>query len=321
MLVDLVAENSATGIAETTGAHAEFLAERRDQTSAAIREVWGDALDLYDVVREAAYDLGSEVNTRDREAAAEADSFAFDVLANLHARACRISDEVGSLLRSGHGTGALSLWRSIHELTVVAKLVNEHGDELARRYLDHGAVSSYDDQLEYNKHADALCVDPIEDDELNEAKRRRDAATKRNDEGFEKPFGWAKNLPGRSNWKTLEGLARLNHLRPFYSLASHGIHATPRGGDLSYIVLNDGTPALAAGPTTAGLAEPASAAALSFTEITTVFVTNSFVREPDLSRIAAAKALHRLREILDEQLAQAHRAHERRLEAAAETRR
>ncbi len=60
----------------------------------------------------------------------------------LHLRACRTTLEILTLIENGFPDGAYARWRTLYEITVVAFFLFRHGDEAAKRYLDHDVVST-----------------------------------------------------------------------------------------------------------------------------------------------------------------------------------
>ncbi|WP_217430933.1 DUF5677 domain-containing protein [Sphingomonas bacterium] len=54
-----------------------------------------------------------------------------DTMLHLHARACQVVFEIITLMENGLADGAMARWRTLHEITVVATILAEHGEELA----------------------------------------------------------------------------------------------------------------------------------------------------------------------------------------------
>ncbi|WP_404870068.1 hypothetical protein ACI1MP_31415 [Kitasatospora griseola] len=81
------------------------ISRRRHAFERGLRRHWGRGLGLYHLTLDQARELGSEINRVVEPA--ERDQV-FQVLTRLHARACRIADEVYCLLGSGHGDGAMN---------------------------------------------------------------------------------------------------------------------------------------------------------------------------------------------------------------------
>ena len=76
--------------------------------------------------------------------------------------------------------------------------------------------------------------------------------------------GWAaKHLEKRDpNIADIQGAAGIDHLAPYYRMASHNVHANPKGVFFKLGLIDEASTMLA-GPSNAGLADPGHATALS----------------------------------------------------------
>jgi hypothetical protein len=133
-------------------------------------------------------------------------------------------------LRSGFSTGAFARWRTLHEIWVVFALLSEGDEELAHRYLARDAVESAKGQREYEETWQALGFDPPDwtsqqRDELRSSLRQEYGAS------FLEGYGWAAPLFGgrAPTFRQSQKLAKLDHWRGYYRMASHGTHANPKG--------------------------------------------------------------------------------------------
>ena len=70
-----------------------------------------------------------------------------------------------------------------------------------------------------------------------------------------------------SPFADIEKASGLDHLRPYYKMASHNVHANPRGISF-HLGLSDGSDILLAGPSSYGLTDPAHGAAMSVHQAT-----------------------------------------------------
>lgn len=315
--IESAAHDSASRYLAEAPAHAAALHTERQGFEERLATVWGEALDLYDVVVEVCRHYGSEINGTDRPQAAASQSFRFEVLVNLHVRSCRTAREIGALLRAGYAKGALARWRAMHELAIVARLIADGDDELAERYLLHDHVDALDAMKEYNEHAAQLGETPLDDVDLDEATTAYDQMIRRFGKKFAGQNGWAAGLVDRPTWKQLEQKAELGHLRPYYTWSSHSIHATPKGGRLTMLDTADGV-FLEVGPNTSSLADPASAALASLCSVTVGLLgwqLDDEARASSATRAIAMRTILMLRETADEILLAAHREHERRVAA------
>ena len=76
-------------------------------------------------------------------------------------------------------------------------------------------------------------------------------------------------------------------MRSYYKLASHNVHANPKGIFFRLGLANAGKEILLAGPTNTGFADPANGTIVSIAQITTAFLLHN----PNLDRIVACKSL------------------------------
>ena len=168
---------------------------RRDRRRLAItlEEVWGDAFDLYDAISYASYELGARWAA---ESAIDASRpIVWSTLLDLHARACCVAAEVGVLQRTGFPSGAEARHRTLHELTVIAAVLQDSDEEITRRYRDFEAVEHYQDAKAYQEHAEALDMTPLADDELTLLRERYNEVVDRwGGRSFTRPLGWAGSV-------------------------------------------------------------------------------------------------------------------------------
>jgi hypothetical protein len=230
---------------------------------------WRKPLKLLEMFLAIAMEAGADFNQEFREVAAQEKNYVFDVLTRLHARACQLTSEILVLLKSGHADGAHARWRSLHEITVVALFIESAGNEIAEKYLAHDAVESYKAARQFQAHNARLGFEPIDDDEFKEIRSAYEYLVNRFGEIFKTDYGWVSPLiPGkRPSFSDIEQKVGLDHFRPYYKLASHNVHANPKG-IFHKLGLLPGRNVLLAGPSNVGLAEPGQGAAISLGQIT-----------------------------------------------------
>lgn len=242
--------------------------------------IWGAADRRYQVTAYVAYEIGDRVS---RTIPADAKLTA---LLGLHARACRVVAEIRLLTMNGFLAGAEARWRSLHELAVVALLLSEAEQLVAERYLAASAVEQYADAAGFNEKAPQLGYQPYSDDELAAWKTRRDEVIAKFGADIAETNGWAAPLfpqnpnqarggrPRTITFSSLESLVNLDHLRPFYRLGNHHIHAGPRAAELN-IVNRGEQQTWTVGATVFGdIAEISHAALISLLQITTALVSH-----------------------------------------------
>lgn len=316
MIERAAAELAAPEIADP----ARALTEDRSRTAAfeaRLAARWGRGLDLADLMIEESLQAGIWLNTRWRPKAAASEDQKFEALVRLHGRAVQTAREVQVLLRAGYSTGALARWRTIHEIWIVSILLAENNAEISRRYLVHEAVESMIGQEWYEDTWETL---GFESPDPNDAAKRATARAELEQEFgsvFLRPYGWAAPLfNGKAPKLTdLPKLANLDHWRSYYKMASHGVHANPKGIMWS---LQDPRPTerIWAGPSNAGLIDPAQCTLIALYGITACLMMNS-VRElidEDHDQIIAlirTRIVDEMRQRAIETLDATHQAQER----------
>jgi hypothetical protein len=258
-----------------------------------IEKDWGKAIDLLEMLYFLASEAGGNFNNEFRPSAAARKDFVFDVLSKLHARSCQITYEIILLLRHGFADGAHARWRTLHEISLFGNFIKKHGSEVAERYLYHDAVESYKASLSFQEHCETLGYQKLNDKEYGAIKSIYDYCIKKYGPPFKNKYGWAasainKDNPNISDIELDVGLA---HMRPYYRMASHNIHANPKGINFRLGLLPDGDPLLLAGPSNLGLTDPGHCTAISILQITTTLLTSI---EPNLDRLVVLTILTNL---------------------------
>jgi hypothetical protein len=293
----------------------EMLTEHRAHREAFEADLlifWGKAFDLYETFHVSCKEAGHDFFERYMPDPDDPHDFVFDALMRLHARACLVASEVLSLLRAGFPSGAHARWRTIHELGVVAFFITEHGQEIARRYLAHDTIQRYKSAELYNTYHEKLGYEPFEPSELTAIEKRYRDALDEFGPGFGKEWGWA--IPaladGRSpTFKAIEEAAGLDHLRPYYRMASDPSHANAHGS-FSDLGLHDPSGILV-GPSPIGFADPAHGACISLFQVT-VCVLNYRV---DMRNAMTLNALSKMLKQVGETFLDAQHRAEAALEA------
>lgn len=214
-----------------------------------------------------------------------------EALTRLHGRACQIGSEVLALLRAGHADGAMARWRTLHEVSVVARFIVAKGGDIGTRYLAHDVIESRRAARGYQTMASRLRHKPISQRELDRISRAADALVAEYGPAFDEEYGWAAHALNirRPKITDIERFVELDHLRPYYKLASHNVHANPKGILIS-LGIPDSRQMLASGPSNLGLTDPAQNASLSLAQITTTLATYW----PSLEALAVVGMLNEL---------------------------
>jgi hypothetical protein len=196
-----------------------------------LRNHWGEALDLMYVVVAGAIEMGEHFKAKNDS---HADEWLLIALIGLYARACRVAMEVHHLLGGGLPLGALARSRTLHEIAVVTSLISKFDgrsghDDLAERYMLHALILQHKDYLQYDRTFSGV---PHEfEGPFVSSQKARDGLRERFGKEFLEPHGWAFNVTGnaRAGIDVLEKMANLDHLRIFYKVTSHEVHADAAG--------------------------------------------------------------------------------------------
>lgn len=251
-------------------------------------DVWGPALDALEAVWIAAYEAGEALNAEEHRNP-PVDDPQLEVLVRLHARACLTVSEILALFRSGHASGALARWRTLHELAVVALFIRDHDRVTAERYIVHADVRIVGRLDAYQRHAEALGEERLTAEEERAIRNRRTEvlASVTNPRAFATPWGWAGEAVGkaRPDFGDLQSAVHLERWQPFVDLAHYPVHAGSSA--LTFALGNDGD-YLLAGPSNAGLAEigPASAISLQLATVALLMYRPTPMRSAALLAIA-----------------------------------
>ena len=273
-----------------------------------LNQRWATPLGLLELFISLATDAGSSFNSNFRPDAALKHDVAFEALTRLHARACQISSEVLVLLRHGYADGAHARWRSIHEISIVSFMIREHGNDLAERYLLHDTVQRYKLACDHQEYHERIGHDPIPAEDIERLKAERDELVDRFGSSFKRDYGWAAEAIGnpRPTIRGLEEHAGIDHMRPYYRMASDNVHANAHASfyRLGLGLRQLGGDTLLAGPSNMGLADPGHATALSLGQIT----INLIGTQPGMCSALTSSLLLKLRDRVGSEFLKVHRA-------------
>ena len=273
-------ELTADAIAQPRRARSEE-ASQQAAFEARLEARWGRGLDLADLVAHEAYESGRWVNDLLGPAAETRQDRKFEALIRLHGKAVMTAREVLVLLRSGYSSGSLARWRTLHEVWVVFLLLADGDQELSRRYLVHDVVESLKGQEEYEQTWDALGHEPP-DWTAAEGEETREELVDEFGRTFLQPYGWAAPLfnDKAPKFKQLQERVDLDPWRGYYRMASHGTHANSKG--VAWNIQDLGTVDMIwAGPSNAGLVDPAQCSLIGLAGLTASLMAYAVSELPD----------------------------------------
>jgi hypothetical protein len=269
-----------------------------------IMKKWGPALDLLETMVVIATEAGEEFHEDICHESITGKGNLIEALTRLHARACQVASEVLTLLKAGYADGAHARWRCLHEINVVLLFLSSLGEETAEKYLLHEAIESYKAALLYQKHCERLKYEPFTEEEMDKFKTDRNQLVARFGKSFAGDYGWAATELGidKPCFRDIENKVELSHIHPFYKMASHNVHANPKGVFFKLGVFLDGPDVLLAGPSALGLTEPGQGTAISIMQATTALLTT----EPNMDSLVICDVLRRFANKTEEAFIAAH---------------
>lgn len=263
----------------------------RDGFQERLHARWGRSVSLLRMLLTVSREFGELANASFRSSEDHETPVLADVLLRLHARACQVTDEVACLLAAGFSDGAMARWRTLHEIAAVALFLREQGEAVAQRYVDHEVIESARAARDYDECRERLGYEPIAEVELVEIHEAHEKAVANYGPSFDGPYGWAADALRlkKPTLKDVRAAAGIDHMRSHYRLASHNVHANPKGVFVKLGLLGD-SGVLLAGPSNAGLSEPGQNAAISLTQVCSALGT----LEPTMDTIMVLHILNKL---------------------------
>ena len=266
---------------------------------------WAKPLHLLELTVAIAQEVAEGVGDQVAAGEVSVDEHTFRSLWAVHARACQVSRAILALLRSGFADDAHARWRSLHELAVVGNFIGKHGEAVAERYLLHEIVQQRKLARAYKEHEDGARLEPLTQAEIDVLDERCEALVARFGKGFTGDYGWAASVLGieRPSLAEIERAVQLDHLRPYYRMASDNVHANSHGAFYKLGGFPPHLDILLAGPSNMGLADPGHGAAWSLTQVTAALVSTV----PTLDSLTELTVLELLQEETGTAFLQAHK--------------
>jgi hypothetical protein len=249
-----------------------------------IRRVWGKPLDLLEIFLELCLETAILFHENIESHITPENKHLYQALLRLHARGCQVGAEVLTLLNSGFADGAHARWRTLYEITIVAFFISENGNDIAERYIRHDTIESYRAINVYQKCHKRLGYEPCTVEEIAEVTTAFNELCERFGPNFKEKYGWASEAlhKEKPRFVDIENATNFDHWRAHYKLASHNIHAEPKG-----IVFRLGMPTktpgkirLLPGPSDAGFTDPAHCTAISLYQLTCALLSIGIKNNP-----------------------------------------
>lgn len=273
-------------------------------------DIWGEALDELFMLITMAIEMGRVAHKKNSRRKKQ--KLVNGVLIRLHARACQVALESFFLMLKGFADGAMARWRTLHEISVISSFLAKHGEDLAEKYLAHEHIESYKAALQYQKYSKFYSRKETSKKVLDRLKETCSSLEKKYGESFCNEYGWASTTlkNKRPTFSTIEESLHLDHVRPYYKMASYNVHANSKGILFRLGLLN--ADKILTGPSDLGLADPGQNIAFSISFIT----TNLFSLDQTMDMVTYSKVM----QIFSRQVEQKFSIVHRRIEKAAKKR-
>jgi Family of unknown function (DUF5677) len=238
-----------------------------------LERLWGASLDALRILLLACEQGCQLAAERHNNSKARKGRATKSVLIRLHARACQVSSEIITLLENGYADGAIARWRTLHEISIVALVISDGGDDLARAYIEHEIIEIKRAHDRYMIDHETLGLSAPTKRETARIDRQYHLAVQKYGSSFGTEYGWAASYLKlkRPRFIDLQDIAKRIEMHSYYKMASYNVHASSRGltHRMTDGLNNEG---LITGYSNAGLEEPGVQTAMSLTLITSAAV-------------------------------------------------
>lgn len=176
---------------------------------------------LLTIIREWSQEAHERENTRTKRNREQIPA----LLIRFLVRACQVTDEIICLLENGFGDGAMARWRTLHEITVVATVISQYGESMAKRYLAHQAVESKRAMDKYLACYEQIGYRPLPVREQKKILRHYDKAIVQYGKPFKTDYGWAASHlnKDRPTFSDLEAAVGRAHMRAHYQMGNDNV--------------------------------------------------------------------------------------------------
>lgn len=216
-------------------------------------------------------------------------------LSYLFPRALLVAQEVICLLKGGFPDGALTRWRSLHELNVTAMFIAKHGIAAAVPYLLSFHFHARRAARQMNEYSDRADITSISDCEMADLDARCAAAEAVLGRKIDKDKlgDWPAITQTHKTFAEIEKDVGMDHWRPYYKWASTHTHAHHRPIDKLLGMAESSEKNMhLVGPSNSGFVNPFEMTALTLAQITSTFL----LQAPNLDRIVHSQVVLRLAE-------------------------
>jgi hypothetical protein len=251
---------------------------------------WRKAFDLLEMMWMLSEEVGSAQNSEHRPDAAKSKDYHFEALTFLHARSLLVTREIICLMQGGFPDGAMSRWRTLHELAVTGAFLQKNKQEISHRYLASRFFASYRAAKDAKQHAERANLEPFSDAEMEEMKKYCDHFAALFGKEMSNDYGWASpvfNGNPKPNFRMIEEAVKLDHWRPRYRWASQHVHSPHRPTHALLGMAEARQQVFLVGQSNSGMVDPIQMTAISLS----IATSNLLVMKPTFDHIIAMNIL------------------------------
>jgi hypothetical protein len=186
---------------------------------------WKIFLDLFETIIVMSREIGEEVCKKYKESASENNDFLFEASIFLQARGCLISEQILSLSKNGFPDGALSCWRTLHEIAVYSCCINKYGQEIAERFLRYFEIEKLKEMKMHQKNRNFLGYNSVVSEDITMQQLVVRRLLERFGEEFNNENGWIKSVLANTKFNNIEKDVELDYFRLYYKKACCVLHA------------------------------------------------------------------------------------------------
>lgn len=244
--------------------------EAREGFEERLHRRWGEAFDLFNYSIILNHQSGVTLKQQLIENEVPESNPLFAALIRLHARACQVAREILTLMRAGYADGAFSRWRALYEMAVSSQFIGKHGEDVARRFLEHKVVDDYYEIELYREHREELGFAPIPEEEWESLTEQFENKVGKYGGVFKTSYGWAApELEENPSRRAVAEDVGLDRYEPYFAFASDAVHGGSKG-TLFRMGLTERaqTEVMLSGPSNIGFTDPAQFSLLTLVEVT-----------------------------------------------------
>ena len=237
---------------------------------------WKPAFDHLEMMWHVASEIG-ELHGKEVQSRNEHDNDeVMAALAHIFPKALLIIQEIICLLKGGYPDGALTKWRSLHELSITAMYIRKRGQRAAVAYLVSFHFSALRSALQINEYSARTGIERFTDQEIADMKDRCTQAEILLGRTIPKlRDGEWPRIAGLNDFFAIERDVKMDHWRPWYRWASSAIHASHRPADKMLGLKDAKSSANLVGSSNSGFVDPFQLTAITLSHVFTTYLRHS----------------------------------------------